>query len=79
MILVLRLGGDHSAYVLIIVSGAFLVYFWMITCLEFYLYLVEKGKQGFLPKSYELQEENNRVSFELDNISESEEAGSFNV
>lgn len=79
LILVLRLGGDHSAYVLIIVSGAFLVYFWMITCLEFYLYLVEKGKQGFLPKSYELQEENNRVSFELDNISESEEAGSFNV
>ncbi|CAI4700630.1 CFS_G0044750.mRNA.1.CDS.1 [Saccharomyces cerevisiae] len=82
LILVLRLGGDHSAYVLIIVSGAFLVYFWMIACLEFYLYLLEKGKQGFLPKSYELEEENNNVSFELDNISNEdvdEDTTPFNV
>ncbi|AJT06772.1 Ytp1p [Saccharomyces cerevisiae YJM470] len=82
LILVLRLGGDHSAYVLIIVSGAFLVYFWMIACLEFYLYLLEKGKQGFLPKSYELEGENNNVSFELDNISNEdvdEDTTPFNV
>ncbi|EJS42077.1 ytp1p [Saccharomyces arboricola H-6] len=82
LILVLRLGGDHSAYVLIILSGAFLVYFWMITCLEFYLYLFEKGKQGFLSKPYELQEENNNVNFELDNMSDddmNEDVSSFNV
>ena len=82
LILVLRLGGDHSAYVLLIVSGAFLVYFWMVACLEFYLYLIEKEKQGFLPKPYDLQNENNNVGLELNNISDNDVdmyAHSFNV
>lgn len=37
--LVLRLGAEHSAYIMIIISGAFLLYCWMLFCLEYYVYL----------------------------------------
>lgn len=47
--LVLRLGADQSAYILVALSGAFLVYFWILVCLDLYVYLAEdQDKIGFL-------------------------------
>ena len=43
--LVLRLGAEHSAYILIIISGAFLLYCWILFCLEYYLYLYSSTNQ----------------------------------
>ena len=47
--LVLRLGADQSAYILVALSGAFLVYFWILVCLDLYVYLAQdQDKIGFL-------------------------------
>lgn len=54
--LVLRLGADQSAYILVALSGAFLVYFWFLVTLDLYVYLVEKQEVGFLDKYTENQE-----------------------
>ncbi|CCD25706.1 Ytp1p NDAI_0F03880 [Naumovozyma dairenensis CBS 421] len=48
MILVLRLGADHSSYIMVVMSGAFLVFFWMQLCLNTYLHLVQREQIGFL-------------------------------
>ncbi|EDO15418.1 hypothetical protein Kpol_1015p7 [Vanderwaltozyma polyspora DSM 70294] len=74
LILVLRLHADHSAYSLVAIAGAFMVYFWMLSCLSFYLRLVETQNKGFL-SSYEPEEDVNydinSPDFELsDNLSE---------
>lgn len=70
LILVLRLGADHSSYILLLASAAFLVYFWMLTCLEFYLRLVERDGQGFLIK---YSDPDQMPEFELNNASEEQE------
>lgn len=54
--LVLRLGADQSAYILVALSGAFLVYFWFLVVLDLYVYLAEKQETGFLDKYTEAQE-----------------------
>lgn len=42
LVLVLRLKAEHSSYIMVVISGAFLLYFWLVFCLEFYLYLKNK-------------------------------------
>ncbi|KAH3901541.1 Ytp1p SCDLUD_003038 [Saccharomycodes ludwigii] len=80
--LVLRIGADHSAYSLVLLAASFLVYFWIICCLNIYVRFVEREKAGFLD-SYEsnLVRENSE-NFELsegelddlnDNIDDHEE------
>ncbi|SCW03868.1 LAFE_0H00804g1_1 [Lachancea fermentati] len=71
--LVLRLGADHSAYILVVISGAFLVYLWMLLCLEFYLKLVNTQERLSIG-DYSLVNRNRAVSeFELDNVDELDE------
>lgn len=48
--LVLGLGAEHSAYIMVIISGAFLLYCWILFCLEFYLHLANKKSTGMLDK-----------------------------
>jgi len=52
LVLVLRLGADHSSYGLVIISASFIVYLWMLLCLKLYNRIVTKNEHGFL-KSYE--------------------------
>lgn len=67
LILVLRLGADHSAYILVAVSSAFLVYFWILVCLDFYVYLVQKQEEGFLDKyEHATEVDQTRVDIELE-------------
>lgn len=39
--LVMRLGADHSAYILVLLSGACLLFCWIQVCLNFYVYLMD--------------------------------------
>ncbi|CCE66335.1 hypothetical protein TPHA_0P01780 [Tetrapisispora phaffii CBS 4417] len=48
LVLVLRLGADHSAYLLVAVAAAFLLYLWMLLCLELYNHLATQQEKGFL-------------------------------
>lgn len=66
LILILRLGADHSAYILLLGSAAFMVYFWMLACLEFYLRLVERGQKGFLSKYSDEGVSTEEPGFELE-------------
>ncbi|SCU99475.1 LAFA_0G24278g1_1 [Lachancea sp. 'fantastica'] len=64
LILVLRLGADHSAYSLVIISAAFVTYLWILLCLEFYLKLVLAAEKSPL-NSYKARD---AAEFELDNL-----------
>lgn len=68
--LVLRLGADHSSYTLLLGAAAFLVYFWMLTCLEFYVRLAERAGQGFLYKYSDDSNADQSPEFELQGISD---------
>ncbi|CDO94111.1 unnamed protein product [Kluyveromyces dobzhanskii CBS 2104] len=70
LILVLRLGADHGAYSLVLISGAFLVFLWQLVCLNLYLRLVEKKAGSFLDNQHS---EESVVEFslgEINNLSE---------
>ncbi|QLQ79378.1 hypothetical protein HG537_0C00250 [Torulaspora globosa] len=70
LILVLRLGADHSAYILLLGSAAFMVYFWMLSCLEFYLHLIERSQNGFLTKYSNLENAQSSQDYELEVVSQ---------
>lgn len=70
LILVLRLGADHSAYILLLGSAAFMVYFWLLACLEFYLHLIERSQKGFLTKYTNIENAQNNEDYELRDASE---------
>lgn len=70
LILVLRLGADHSAYILLLGSASFMVYFWLLACLEFYLHLVERGQKGFLSKYTDNETAEGSQDYELDVVSQ---------
>lgn len=70
LILVLRLGADHGAYILLLGSAAFMIYFWMLVCLEIYLHLIEKEQKGFLSKYSNLEGPVEDPDFELEVVSE---------
>ncbi|CEP62616.1 Ytp1p LALA0_S05e09604g [Lachancea lanzarotensis] len=64
LVLALRLGADHSAYSLVVISAAFVTYLWILLCLEFYLKLVLAAEKSPL-NSYKARDV---AEFELDNI-----------
>ncbi|SMN19758.1 similar to Saccharomyces cerevisiae YNL237W YTP1 Probable type-III integral membrane protein of unknown function, has regions of similarity to mitochondrial electron transport proteins [Maudiozyma saulgeensis] len=66
--LVLRLGAEQSSYILVALSGAFLVYFWILVCLDLYVYLAEEHDQiGFLNKYVDSRQiPDPRAEFELE-------------
>ncbi|SCU81607.1 LAME_0B07888g1_1 [Lachancea meyersii CBS 8951] len=66
LILVLRLGADHSAYSLVVISAAFVTYLWILLCLELYLRLVLASEKSPLT-SYKVGDV---TDFELDNLEE---------
>lgn len=68
LVLVLRLGADHSAYSLVIIAGAFLVYLWILICLDLYLRLVNAQEGGFLKNYAAVNDEEAVAEFELNNI-----------
>ncbi|CCK70747.1 Ytp1p KNAG_0F00780 [Huiozyma naganishii CBS 8797] len=75
LVLVLRLGAEQSAYIMIIVSGAFLLTFWFLFSLDFYLLLVKRRQSsvGFLDKylntENEVHEPTTEPEFEMDSQS----------
>ncbi|ODV61133.1 Ytp1p ASCRUDRAFT_8083 [Ascoidea rubescens DSM 1968] len=79
--LVNSLHADHSAYIMVLSSGAFLIYFWVLLLLEIYLYLVGIDKlsgQDCSNGSYQRLDENSthtRNDIELESFSDNE-AGS---
>lgn len=68
--LVLGLGAEHSAYIMVIISGAFVLYCWILFCLEFYLHLVNKKSTGFLDKYDSVTDDpiSDDLEFELSGI-----------
>ncbi|CDF89269.1 ZYBA0S04-00276g1_1 [Zygosaccharomyces bailii CLIB 213] len=64
--LVLRLGADHSSYSLVIISGAFLVYLWILLCLEGYLHLAQMNQNGLFFQYSNVNDQNLETDFELD-------------
>lgn len=80
LVLVLRLGADHSAYILVLASAAFLVFFWMLSCLDFYLHLMNRGQQGFLFKySQHYDPSQHELGLELENVSELNDAEDLEI
>jgi hypothetical protein len=72
--LVLRLGSEHSAYILLLTAAAFIVYLWQLLLLTLYLKLTQKN-DGFSLGGYSSVENGNHsgvsnTEFELDNLSE---------
>lgn len=68
--LVVGLGAEHSAYIMVIISGAFLLYCWMLFCLEFYLHLARTVDTHEFGKYESLGEEPNDdcSQFELSDL-----------
>ena len=68
--LVLRLGAEHSAYIMIVISGAFLLYCWMLFCLEYYLYLSSNATKQSLSKYDRIDHDSSDIEyqFELSNM-----------
>ncbi|SCU92343.1 LANO_0E00452g1_1 [Lachancea nothofagi CBS 11611] len=64
LILVVRLGADHSAYSLVVISAAFMTYLWIIMALELYLRLASGSEKSPL-NDYRASDV---TEFELDNI-----------
>lgn len=69
LVLVLRLGADHSSYSLVLISAAFIVFLWQLSCLDLYLNLSETSSSGFerLPPVGS-NENNSNVDFELSEV-----------
>lgn len=67
LILVLRLGADHGAYSLILISGAFLVFLWQLLCLNFYQRLIEQKSGSFLDNHHS---EDAVLEFSLEDVRE---------
>ncbi|KAK6205176.1 uncharacterized protein RJT21DRAFT_137592 [Scheffersomyces amazonensis] len=73
LILVHDLGADHSAYILVVSSAAFLIYLWMISLLTLYLRLVgydEDGELGLTHADSEYSQVRNAEDFELGDLSD---------
>jgi len=74
--LVLRLDADHSSYIMVITSGAFLIYLWFLLLLELYLKLtlnerIDLSKYASVPdNNHESESHEYSPDFELDNLDE---------
>lgn len=64
--LVLRFKAGHSSYSLLLISGAFLVYLWILLCLEFYLHLAHASEEGLFYGYSSISNENPETEFELE-------------
>lgn len=72
LILVKRLGSDHSAYILVLTSAASLIYLWFLLLIELYLRLVGANELG-IDERGEYRAVHNE--FELDDLSDIEDGG----
>ncbi|KAK6463887.1 hypothetical protein DFJ63DRAFT_54110 [Scheffersomyces coipomensis] len=75
LILVHDLGADHSAYILVVSSAAFMIYLWIISLITLYLRLVgydEDGELGFNSRSNEYVNVRDAEEFELGSLSDEE-------
>lgn len=70
--LVLRLGADHSAYSLVVIAAAFIVYLWLLMCLELYLRLMETSSKSPLHRYSSTTSSEGITEFELENLDEVE-------
>ncbi|KAK6459414.1 uncharacterized protein RJT20DRAFT_143867 [Scheffersomyces xylosifermentans] len=74
--LVHDLGSDHSAYILVVSSAAFLIFLWILLCLVFYLRLVgydENGELGISSNEYHHINATDAEEFELGDLSDEDE------
>lgn len=67
--LVLRFGSEHSAYILLLTSAAFMIYLWFLILLGLYLKLTQQDENGIDLNSY-TSVNNGPTEFELENLSE---------
>lgn len=68
--LVLRLGADYSAYSLVLISGAFMVFLWQLLCLDIYQRLLEQKEGPFLDRG---NSEDSNIEFTLEDFRATEE------
>ncbi|SCU90037.1 LAMI_0E00320g1_1 [Lachancea mirantina] len=66
--LVLRLGADHSAYILVVISAAFVTYLWMLLSLEFYLKLTGLSHEHQSMNLNRLSTQGGITDFELEDL-----------
>jgi hypothetical protein len=73
LVLVHDLGSDHSAYILVVSSAAFMIYLWFQLLLWFYLRLVGYDQDGELSTGYQHIGARDIEQFELGELSEDED------
>ncbi|GAV50447.1 hypothetical protein ZYGR_0U03030 [Zygosaccharomyces rouxii] len=64
--LVLRFKAGYSSYSLLLISGSFMVYLWILICLEFYLHLVRATEDGLFYGYSSIANVHPETEFELD-------------
>ncbi|CCE80283.1 Piso0_003396 [Millerozyma farinosa CBS 7064] len=70
--LVQALGADHSSYILVVASAAFVIFLWFMLLVTLYLHLVGYDENGPLPSQYSEITANQTEEFELTDVSDEE-------